>query len=164
MLLLAHYNGHLTDLRMNFYKCTRCFSKITSKSLQEHFTNHVQGLIPAVINHIATLLTPKQNSTETKVNSALEALKTVSSSVCKICGMTLNSEGKITKHKAIHSGITPYMCGTCGVGYSRDHLLLKHADVHDESDWVAFKCGICLMSTNEVIMLKRHLATSHNIQ
>lgn len=51
--------------------------------------------------------------------------------ICQTCGRGFSQSSALTKHKRTHTGEKPYICQTCGKGFSTSGALIRHKYSHN---------------------------------
>ena len=74
--------------------------------------------------------------------------------ICDTCGEGFTGSKKLTTHKRIHTGDKHFICDTCGKGYSQRRNLDIHKRVHTGEE--PYSCDVCDKGFRRISLLNRH--------
>ncbi|XP_026887569.2 zinc finger protein OZF-like [Electrophorus electricus] len=82
---------------------------------------------------------------------------------CELCGAEYVRRQNLTSHMRIHTGETPYWCGTCGKGFRRSDWLALHVGTHRgdkrRKEKLCFPCNLCEKTYQSAEGLRNHTRT-----
>ncbi|XP_059609288.1 gastrula zinc finger protein XlCGF57.1-like [Phlebotomus argentipes] len=173
-------------VREGDHRCKHCKSKFKSiHSLRRHARLHTGEDLSqcevckkmftsvGILNtHMATVHANGRLGRERKTYSCPHCTKVITSKysfekhltvhtnerpfACSLCPGTFKHRDGLEKHQAIHT--KPFVCKDCGKGFSANHCLLRHMNIHLEKK---LKCPYCVYKFALAENLRTHVDQRH---
>ncbi|XP_073997272.1 transcription factor IIIA-like isoform X2 [Rhodnius prolixus] len=93
---------------------------------------------------------------KTQQNAKKHLKRTHEGRTCKECGKVFAKRSQLMTHQYDHTGIVPYKCVTCDIGFLRKTELRRHERGHREHICPEKRCFLTFKSWSEV---RKHLIT-----
>lgn len=79
--------------------------------------------------------------------------------ICESCGRSFQSKGALKDHQITHSDERPWACSQCPKRFKNQARLKTHEDIHNTTSYICPHCGLAL---NTKRTLKMHLVVHSN--
>ncbi|XP_063700733.1 zinc finger protein weckle-like [Culicoides brevitarsis] len=135
------------------FHCEICQRKfISEKKLKQHSISH----LPA--NEKMVHPCPHCDKKFTKSVNVVAHIKAVHIGlrpfICESCGRPFQSKGALKDHQITHSDEHPWACSQCPKRFKNQARLKTHEDIHNTTSYICPHCGLAL---NTKRTLKMHL-------
>uniref|UniRef100_A0A336MQT5 CSON005192 protein n=1 Tax=Culicoides sonorensis TaxID=179676 RepID=A0A336MQT5_CULSO len=135
------------------FQCDKCQRKfISEKKLKQHSISHLPANEKMV--HPCKYCDKKF----TKSVNVIAHIKAVHIGlrpfICESCGKSFQSKGALKDHQITHSDEKPWACSQCPKRFKNQARLKTHEDIHNTTSYICPHCGLAL---NTKRTLKMHL-------
>ncbi|XP_040065856.1 gastrula zinc finger protein XlCGF49.1-like [Ixodes scapularis] len=80
--------------------------------------------------------------------------------VCSTCGKGFTQQGHLARHRRVHTGERPYVCSECGKGFTQNHVLIRHVRTHSGAR--LHSCLLCGFRGGDANSVRKHVIAMHS--